>query len=145
MKVKLSGYWLEVMYVVVSQLLNRDLKKTKHLTKTSKQNQKRKKKEKRRTNRRRKEKKRQGGFIYIYFFSFFISCLTSLVAQTVKLLPTIWEIWVQSLGWKDLLEKEMTTHFSTLAWKIPWKKEPCRLQSTGSQGVDTTKQLHFHF
>ena len=135
MKVKLSGYWLEVMYVVVSQLLNRDLKKTKHLTKTSKQNQKRKKKEKRRTNRRRKEKKRQGGFIYIYFFSFFISCLTSLVAQTVKLLPTIWEIWVQSLGWKDLLEKEMTTHFSTLAWKIPWKKEPGRLQCMGLQRV----------
>ena len=124
------------MYVVVSQLLNRDLRKTKHLTKTSKQNQKRKKKEKRRTNRRRKEKTRWFYiYIYMYIFSFFLSCLASLVAQTVKLLPTIWETWVQSLGWKDLLEKEMTTHSSIFAWKIPWKKEPDRLQCMGLQRV----------
>ena len=45
---------------------------------------------------------------------------TSLVAQTVKRLPTMWETWVQSLGWEDLLEKEMVTHSSILAWKIPW-------------------------
>ena len=43
----------------------------------------------------------------------------SLVAQTVKHLPTMWETWVQSLGWEYLLEKEMATHSSTLAWKIP--------------------------
>ena len=62
------------MYVVVSQLLNRDLRKTKHLTKTSKQNQKRKKKEKRRTNRRRKEKTRWFYiYIYIYVYIFFFS------------------------------------------------------------------------
>ena len=43
---------------------------------------------------------------------------TSLVAQTVKHLPTMWETWVQSLGWDNLLEKEMATHSSILAWKI---------------------------
>ena len=52
-------------------------------------------------------------------------CLgTSLVAQMVKRLPTMWETQVQSLSWEDLLEKEMATHFSILAWKIPWKEEP---------------------
>ena len=54
---------------------------------------------------------------------------TSLVAQTVKLLPTMQETWVQSLGQKDLLEKEIATHSSILAWTIPWTKEPGRLQS----------------
>ena len=43
----------------------------------------------------------------------------SLLAQMGKGLPAMWEIWVLSLGWEDPLEKEMTTHFSTLAWKIP--------------------------
>ena len=51
---------------------------------------------------------------------------TSLVAQMVKHLHTTWETRVQSLGWEDL-EKEMATHSSTLAWKIPWKEEPVRL------------------
>ena len=60
---------------------------------------------------------------------------TSLVAQTVKRLPTMRETWVRSLGWEDLLEKEMATHSSILAWKIPWREEPDRLQSMGSQGV----------
>ena len=45
---------------------------------------------------------------------------TSLVAQTVKRLPTMWETWVQSLGQEDLLEKEMATNSSILAWKNPW-------------------------
>ena len=49
---------------------------------------------------------------------------TSLVAQTVKRLPTIQETRVQSLGWEDPLEKEMATHSSTHAWKIPWTEEP---------------------
>ena len=53
----------------------------------------------------------------------------------VKRLPTMQETWVQSLGREDLLEKEMTTHSSTLAWKIPWTKEPGRLQSMGSKRV----------
>ena len=45
------------------------------------------------------------------------------------------ETWVQSLGWKDLLEKEMAAHSSILAWKIPWTEEPGGLQSMGSQRV----------
>ena len=60
---------------------------------------------------------------------------TSLVAQTVKHLPTMWKTRVQSLGQEDLLEKEMATHSSILAWRIPWMEEPCRLQSMGSQRV----------
>ena len=51
----------------------------------------------------------------------------------VKHLPTMRETQVQSLGQEDLLEKEMATHSSTLAWKIPWTEEPGRLQSMGSQ------------
>ena len=58
----------------------------------------------------------------------------------VKRLPTMWETQVQSLGQEDLLEKEMATHSSILAWKIPWMEEPGRLQSTGSL---TTERLHF--
>ena len=50
-------------------------------------------------------------------------------------LPTIWETQVQSLGWEDLLEKEMATHSSILAWKILWMEEPGRLQSMGSQSI----------
>ena len=61
--------------------------------------------------------------------------MASLVAQTVKRLCAVLETRVPSLGWEDPLEKEMTTHFSTLAWKIPWTKEPGRLQSMGSQRV----------
>ena len=59
----------------------------------------------------------------------------SLVAQMVKRLPLMQETQVQSLGWEDLLEKEMPSHSSILAWKIPWMEEPGRLQSTGSQRV----------
>ena len=58
--------------------------------------------------------------------------MTSLVAQMVKRLPTMRETWVQSLGWEDPLEKEMTTYPSTLTWKIPWAEEPGRLQFMGS-------------
>ena len=48
----------------------------------------------------------------------------SLVAQSVKNLPAMQETWVRSLGWEDSLEKEMVTHFSILAWRIPWTEEP---------------------
>ena len=61
--------------------------------------------------------------------------MTSLVAQTVKRRPTMQETQVQTLGREDLLEKEMVTHSSILAWKIPWMEEPGRLQSMGSQIV----------
>ena len=52
----------------------------------------------------------------------------------VKRLPIIWETWVKSLGWEDL-EKDMATHSSILAWKIPWMEEPGRLQSMWLQRV----------
>ena len=57
------------------------------------------------------------------------------MAQTVKRLPTMWETWVRSLGQEDPLEKEMATHSSILAWKIPWTEEPRGLHSVGSQKV----------
>ena len=64
----------------------------------------------------------------------------------VKHLPTTWETQVQSLGWEDLLEKEMTTHSSIPAWKIPWTEElgasycPWSRKESGM-----TERLHFHF
>ena len=61
--------------------------------------------------------------------------LTSLVVQRLKHLPGMLETWVQSLGWEDPLEKEMATHSSILSWRIPWREEPGRLQSMGSQRV----------
>ena len=71
-------------------------------------------------------------------FPSFVVCSstrTSLVAQTVKRLPSMRETQDQSLGWEDLLEKETATHASTLAWKIPWMEETGRLQSMRSQRV----------
>ena len=59
----------------------------------------------------------------------------SLVAQMVKNLPARWETQVQSLGGNDPLEKEMATHSSLRAWRIPWTEEPGGLQSAGSKGV----------
>ena len=54
------------------------------------------------------------------------------MAQTVKRLSTMWETWVRSLGREHLLEREMATRSSTLAWRIPWMEEPGGLQSMGS-------------
>ena len=54
------------------------------------------------------------------------------------------ETWVQFLGQEDPLEKEMATHSSILAWRIPWTEEPGRLQSMGLQESDTTSQLNHH-
>ena len=59
----------------------------------------------------------------------------ALVAQRLKRLPAMREMRVQSLSWEDPLEKEMATHSSILAWRIPWKEEPGRLQCTGLQRV----------
>ena len=59
----------------------------------------------------------------------------SLVAQRLKRLPAMRETWVRSLGREDPLEKEMATHSSILAWRIPWTEEPGGLQSTRSQRV----------
>ena len=64
------------------------------------------------------------------------------MAQMVKHLPTMWEIWVQSLGQENPLEKEMATHSSILTWRIPWTEEPGRLYSPwGSKEWDTTERL----
>ena len=63
---------------------------------------------------------------------------TPLMAQLVNHLPAMQETQVQFLCWEDPLEKEMATHSSILAWRIPWTERPDRLQSTGSQESDTT-------
>ena len=63
------------------------------------------------------------------------SQLASLVAQTVKNLLVMWEIWVQFLGQEDSLEKGLATHSGFLAWRIPWTEEPSGLQSIWSQRV----------
>ena len=68
----------------------------------------------------------------------FVDLLIILVlplVQQVKNLPAMQETWVESLGWGDPLEKDMTTYSSVLAWRIPWTEEPGRLQSMGSQRV----------
>ena len=57
----------------------------------------------------------------------------------------MWETWVRSLGREDPLEKEMVTHSSILAWRIPRMEELCGLESTGGKESDTTERLHFHF
>ena len=59
----------------------------------------------------------------------------SLVAQVVKNPPTMQETQVRTLGWEDPLQEEMATHFSILAWRIPWTEEPGGLQSMGLQRV----------
>ena len=82
-------------------------------------------------------------FIYNPLNSFFLgqfgwdhpSLRASLVAQTIKNLPAMWETWVRSLGWEDLLEEEMAIHSSILAWRISCTEEPGRLQSIGSKRV----------
>ena len=63
------------------------------------------------------------------------SSRTSLVAQFLKSLPAMQETWVRSLGQEDPLEKEMASHSSILAWRIPWTEKPGRLQSMGSQRI----------
>ena len=57
------------------------------------------------------------------------------MAQLVNNPPAMCETWVQSLDWEDPLEKDMATHSSILAWRIPWTEEPGGLQSMGSQRV----------
>ena len=55
------------------------------------------------------------------------------------------EIWVRSLGQEDPLEKEMATHSSTIAWKIPWMEELVGYSPRDGKESDTTERLHFHF
>ena len=67
------------------------------------------------------------------------------MAQMVKNLPAMRETQVRPLGQEDLLEKGVATDSSFLAWRIPWTENPHRLQSMGSQRMDTTKRLSLHF
>ena len=69
----------------------------------------------------------------------FLYLRASLVEQRLKRLPAMWETWVRSLGQEDPLEKEMATHSSILAWRIPWTEELGELQSTGRKQSDTTE------
>ena len=64
------------------------------------------------------------------------------MAQRLKCLPAIQETWVQSPGQEGSLEKEMTTHSSILAWRIPWREEPGGLQSMGLQRVRHDLSAH---
>ena len=66
------------------------------------------------------------------------------MAQMVKHLPIVWETWVQSLGREDLLEKEMATHSSILAWRIPMDRGAWRATLHGVEKSDVTEQLHVH-
>ena len=72
---------------------------------------------------------------YLRLLIFLLGVGGSLVAQRLKRLPAMRETWIRSLGWEDPLEKEMATHYSILAWRIPWTEEPGGLQSTGLQRV----------
>ena len=63
------------------------------------------------------------------------------MARLVENLPAMQETQVQSLGWKGLKEKEMATHSSILAWRIPWTEKPLSLQSTGLQSIRQTEQV----
>ena len=72
----------------------------------------------------------------IYYIISYIYLWASLVAKLVKNLSAMQETQVQSLGQEDPLEKEMTTHSTILAWRIPWTEEPGRLHSMGSQESD---------
>ena len=75
-----------------------------------------------------------------------VTLRASRVAQMVKNPPVMWEIWVQSLGQEDPLEKEMTTHSSSLAWGIPWTEETGGLRSIGVAKSQTQlSDHHFHF
>ena len=65
------------------------------------------------------------------------------MAQRLQHLPVMWETWVRSLGQEDPLEKEMATHSSILAWRIPWTEEPGGYSPWGRKESDTTERLHF--
>ena len=83
---------------------------------------------------------------FIFLGSKITFACASLVAQMVKNLPAMWETWVPSLGQEDPLEKEMATHSSICAWRIPWTEEPGGPQSMGSQRVryDWVTNTHTH-
>ena len=75
------------------------------------------------------------------FLGLLIFIWASLVAQMVKNLPAMRETWVRPLGQEDPLEKELVTHFSILAWRIPWMEEPGGLLAMGLKELDITERL----
>ena len=83
--------------------------------------------------------------VWASFGFVFLAISVVIIFYLAVSLLLIWETWVQSLGWEDLLEKEMATHSNILAWRIPWTEEPGGLQSMGSQRVrhDWATSLHF--
>ena len=87
--------------------------------------------------------KRLSGY-YCFHLSFAKYPWASLVGQRLKRLPAMWETWVQSLGWEDPLEKEMATHSSILAWRIPWGSL-VGYSPWGGKESDTTERLRFRF
>ena len=66
------------------------------------------------------------------------------MAQRLKRLPSMWETWVQSLSWEDPLEKEMATHSSILAWRIPWTEESTGLQRVGHDWATSLTHLYLY-
>ena len=80
----------------------------------------------------------------LFSFTRRVTPRASLVTQLLKNLPVMQETWIPSVGRKDPLEKEMATHPSILAWKIPWTEEPDGLKSMGSQELDMTQPLNHH-
>ena len=83
-------------------------------------------------------------FQFLFLLKLSSNKIASLVAQRLKHLPLMRETWVQSLGQEDPLEKEMATHSSILAWRIPWMEEPGGLQSMGSQSWTRLSDLTFN-
>ena len=77
--------------------------------------------------------------LHYFYCHLYIFLWASLVAPRIKCLPAIRETRVQSLGGEDPLEKEMATHSSILAWRIPWMEEPGRLRPWGRKESDTTE------
>ena len=82
-------------------------------------------------------------YVFTAYLNKLLLIRASLVAQRVKRLPAMLETRVRSLGWEYPLEKEMATHSSILAWRIPWTEEP-GYSPWGRNELDTTEQLHFH-
>ena len=72
-------------------------------------------------------------WVFAIWYSLAFQFGASLAAQRIKHLPAMWETRVRSLGWEEPLEKEMATHSSTFAWRIPWTEDPGGLRSTGLQ------------
>ena len=95
----------------------------------------------------RKKRERYLWISWLWFGPFLTTSQASLLAQRLKCLPAMWGTWVRSLGQEDPLEKEMATHSSIFAWRIPWTEEPGGLPSTGLQrvGHDWATSLHFTY